>query len=426
MQKIFPYAKPCITSIEAIKEYKEMREMLSRFSKAGEKYSQGACYASGLSEGQKNALCAVVMSDKELFSGRFGNGTGIVLCQDEKNAYAMNAYLSAFGLETAVFPARDYNFHNISATSHEWEYERLKVLRRVLSCELDAVIAVPDAAFGILPEPEKIKDGLVLEMGKSISIEKVLMTLEMYGYSNCDTVEGPGQYSRRGDILDIFVPDFENPVRFEFFGDDIDASGFFDVMTQRRTENVMTVSVTPIRECMPDEAALERIYERMDSLIAAAKRKKNADAAEKIMKEKADLENGFLPNIDKYIPLLYDRKCTLFDYAGGSVFACDYPRVRDRLRSILWQTEQDITDVASAGEADLKDAVFCLDADSAKAKMMSRPCVITDTFNSTPDIEISGLFEFSSKHTSMSVENIDILCEDIEDYKKADAKYRLR
>ena len=419
MKRIFPHSKPSITSIEYIKEYKEMREMLSRFSKAGEKYSQGACYASGLSEGQKNALCALVMSDDELFSGRHENGTGIVLCQDEKSAYAMNSYLSSFGLETAVFPARDYNFHNISATSHEWEYERLKVLRRVLSSELDAVVAVPDAAFGILPEPEKIKDGLVLEIGKSISIEKVLETLEMYGYSFCDTVEGPGQYSRRGDILDVFVPDFENPVRFEFFGDEIDASGFFDVMTQRRTENVMSVSINPVRECMPDGAALDRIYERMDSLIASAKRKKNTSAAEKLMKEKADLENGFLPNIDKYIPLMYDRKCTLFDYAGGSVFVCDYPRVRDRLKSVLWQTEQDMTDVASAGEADLKDAVFCLDNDSAKIKMLSRPCIITDTFNSTPDIEISGLFEFSSKHTSMSVENLDILCEDLEDYKKS-------
>ncbi len=425
MSQIYSHARPALTSVESVKEYKEMRQMLERFSRAGEKYSQGACYVAGLCEGQKNALCARVMSDKSIFAGRNENNTGIVLCQDEKSAYAMNAYLSAFGLNVCVFPARDYNFHNISASSHEWEYERLKVLRRVLSGELDAVVAVPDAAFGVLPEPEKIKDGLCLSVGMNIALEKVLEMLEMYGYCFCDTVEGAGQYSRRGDILDIFVPDLENPVRFEFFGDEIDAAGLFDTITQRRTENISSLTVTPVRECLPDSAALERIYERMDSLIALAKRKKKTDAAEKIMKEKADLENGFLPNIDKYIPLMYERQCCLFDYAGGCVFASDYPRVRDRLRSVLWQTEQDIIDVANAGEADLKDAIFCLPLSETQAKMLSRPCVITDSFSSTPDIEISGLFEFSSKHTSMSVENFDVLCDDIEDYKKGGYKIQI-
>ena len=260
-----------------------------------------------------------------------------------------------------------------------------------------------------MPPKEYTEEGNSIKIGDTVVITELLATLEKYGYSRCDTVEGPGQYSSRGDIVDIFVPDEAYPIRLEFFGDELDAAGLFDTMTQRRTENITEFSLTPVREVMLPDEKRSVVSEKIDGLIASALKKKNQKLAEKLQKEKIDAENGDYPGVDKYLPIIYDEFTTLFDYAGGMCVVCDYPRVRDRLSSFLWQLHQGMTDIASVGEMIIKDMTWCKTYEDMKNIIFKRPCVVTDTFVSTPDFEISGLFEFTSKQT-VSVEcGIDIL-----------------
>ncbi len=411
--------KTPLQMVKSLNEYKEIHSLLSRFSRTGDRYTQGVVYLTGLSEGLRDAVCALAIEDGSAFWAKDEKRCSLVICPEEKTAYSVKGALSAMGFCAEVFPIRDYNFHNISATSHEWEYERLRVLRLAASGELDAVIAVPEAALGVLAPCDRMTGGNTLKIGDEMSMEGLCERLLSYGYARCDAVEGQGQFAVRGDILDVFVPDYENPVRMEFFGDEIDAMGFFDVMTQRRIENTSEFSVTPIREQMPDALAVSRILERIDKLIASSKRKKNKDAEEKLQREKHDLENGTLCNMDKYLPLMYDEFYCLFDYAKGTCFVCDYPRVKDRLNSYLWQLNEDLVSLAEQGEADISDAKFCLDLEALKTRLMSRPCICTDNFSSTPDIDLCGFFEITSKHTSMSVTNPDVLSEDLQGYVKA-------
>ena len=410
--------KTSVSAVKSLSEYKEIQALLSRFSRTGDRYTQGVCYLTGLSEGLRDALCFALSEDSKDFCGG-EKKTSLVICPEEKTAYSVKSSLAAMGLSAEVFPIRDYNFYNISATSHEWEYERLRVLRSVMSGCLDVVIAVPEAALGILSPVGFAGEGNVLEIGKEISMESLCEALVSYGYTRCDAVEGMGQFAVRGDILDVFIPDYESPVRAEFFGDEIDAMGFFDVLSQRRTENVEKAVISPIREQMLTKQAEVKILERIDRLISSAKRKKNKDAEEKLLKEKHDLENGTLHNLDKYLPLMYDEFACLFDYAKGMCFVCDYPRVKDRLGSYLWQLNEDLVSLAENGEADIKDMTFCLDTEGFKTKLISRPCVCTDNFSSTPDIDLSGYFEIVSKHTSMMITNPDVLAEDLLGYTGA-------
>ena len=413
--------KISVSAVKQLNEYKEIYSLLSRFSRTGERYTQGVCYLTGLSEGLRDALCCAVTGDSCNFFGG-DKKTAIVICPEEKTAYGVKGALSAAGLCAEVFPIRDYNFYNISATSHEWEYERLRVLRSVIAGNVDVVVTVPEAALGILSPSEKMTGGGSIKLGTEIGVESLCETLLSFGYNRSDMVEGQGQFAVRGDILDVFIPDYENPVRLEFFGDEVDAMGFFDVMSQRRTKNAEQINITPIREQLPDKEALSLISERIDKLIAAAKKKKNANAEERLQKEKRDLENGTLLNLDKYLPLMYGTFNCLFDYAKGMVFICDYPRVKDRLNSYLWQLGEDLVSLAETGEADIKDMKYCLDFESLKTRVLSRPCVATDNFSSTPDIDLSGYFDIFSKHTSMMITNPDVLSEDLLGFVKAQYK----
>lgn len=400
-----------VETLRAENEYKQLYNTLNRFNAGGERYSQGPALITGLSDGARNVLCASLVTEENI-----GKGTAVIIVPDEKTAYGLCTKLSAFTEGVRVFPARDFNFHNIASASKDWEYERLRVLREIISGKCTAVIAVPEAALSFLPNTEYMKEGSSIKVGDAVSTKALIETLEKYGYVRCDTVEGQGQYSARGDIIDIFIPDNDYPVRLEFFGDELDAAGFFDTMTQRRTENVSEISVTPVREISVPADKREAVLSKIDGLISEAVKKKDQKLAEKLQRERLSVQSGDCPCADKYLSLIYGGFTTLFDYAPGFCAVCDYPRVRERLNSYLWQLHQTVTDLASQGEMSIKDCEWCRTYEDLKYILSKRPCVVTDAFTSTPDFEISDLFEFVSKQT-VSVEcGADILCDDLEGY----------
>ena len=89
------------------------------------------------------------------------------------------------------------------------------------------------------------------ENGGSCPPEKVEEALLRCGYASTDQVEGPGQFARRGGILDFFSPGDREPVRIEFWGDDIDSMGHFDTDSQRRGESVESCTILPAAETLP-------------------------------------------------------------------------------------------------------------------------------------------------------------------------------
>ena len=73
-------------------------------------------------------------------------------------------------------------------------------------------------------QPAKLAEAaIVIEDGAACPPEKIEQALLLCGYERTSQVEGPGQFSRRGGILDFFSPAYENPVRCEFWGDEVDS-----------------------------------------------------------------------------------------------------------------------------------------------------------------------------------------------------------
>ena len=89
---------------------------------------------------------------------------------------------------------------------------------------------------------EKVKF-FSFETGKEYSFSKIVEFLVENGYENSYLIEKKGQYSRRGDILDIFPPDLENPVRLEFFGDELESIRVFDIDSQISVEKMEEIKI---------------------------------------------------------------------------------------------------------------------------------------------------------------------------------------
>ena len=274
-----------------------------------------------------------------------------VLAGDESEAQRLCADLSAMGLRPLFYPYRDFSLRDTEGASHEYERQRLQVLTLMAAGEYDAVVACPDAALQYTLPPEELKRrALTLTPGQQISMEQAEAALAACGYERAVQIDGSGQFSQRGGILDVFPPDAPQPARVEFWGDEIDTISYFDVETQRRTEPAEQLVLAPAVEALVDDpAALAKKIRK----TAAALRGKTAPKAKAVMEAQAQrLEQGLhLSCADKYITLLYGRTATLFDYAAEDslFFLSEAAKCRERVRSTLWQWGEDVKDYLEEG-----------------------------------------------------------------------------
>ncbi len=131
------------------------------------------------------------------------------------------------------------------------EAERSRTLSSLNSSGFSRQIVVASLPGFILRVPDKDKltsKILKLDNGQSIPRPEILTYLESMGYVRSDIVEIPGEYSLKGGILDVFCPSYENPVRLEFFGDEIDTIRFFNVYNQLSIEKIKEIKIFPRRD----------------------------------------------------------------------------------------------------------------------------------------------------------------------------------
>ena len=407
-------------------EYKKLYESLKNYKIKN--FRQPPAFVTGISDMPLALLLLSLTDDLEEECGKYG--TSLIIAPDEKTASNVKDILSYCADGVYIFPMRDFVFHNVEAFSHEAEYERLEVLRKISRGEAKIVIAVPEAVLSLLPPEENISGSITLRRGEEYSINKLLEKLCLYGYTECDTVEGKGQFSHRGDIVDIYPPDSEYPIRTEFYGDETDACGFFDIMTQRRIENVSEFTVTPAREILltPEQKKICtslccELIENCEKRVKKAKKtgekleELTAESLlEKLQKEKELLENSTISNIDKYLPAISKADRCLLSCIDGGIFVIDYPKTSERIKSSKWQIEETVISLLSAGELHSACSQFMCGEELLLSKLSKQPSVVTSNFTARLDFEISGLYNFVSKQTAPFGKNFDVLCEDISNY----------
>ncbi len=255
-----------------------------------------------------------------------------VICQDDMSAKRLQEDLTAFlGIQPPVLCSRELTLYDSAVVSRAWEQKRLRQLYD-LSCGTTRLqIMTWDALSQRTIPPEILKAAaFTLKSGREYDLDDIIKKLAGSGYSHCTMVEGPGQYAVRGGILDIYSPAADRPVRLEFFGDELDTMGYFDPVTQRRTENVEQFTVLPIGETQPRLHAegLAGLCSDISRLITTQRRRKNINeelikTLEKDLdKYENDLSN---PASDRYMGFIYKDFATAMDYvpAGSLVVLCD-------------------------------------------------------------------------------------------------------
>ena len=150
-----------------------------------------------------------------------------VICPDDTAAENFaNDLRSMLGAEVNTLTMRDFVFYQTEAVSRQGEQKRIATLYRLAKGMGEITVAsVSGLIERTMPPETLLSAALVIENGGSCPPEEVEKALLRCGYQATEQVEGPGQFSRRGGILDFFSPGEREPVRIEFWGDDIDSMG---------------------------------------------------------------------------------------------------------------------------------------------------------------------------------------------------------
>ncbi len=213
--------------------------------------------------------------------------------------------------------------------------ERISTLARLATGERLIVIATPDAALHRTLPPQTLRDAArTVRRGEEIPPAELATWLTAMGYARTPLVELPGQFSMRGGVLDIYPSTESEPVRLEFFGDEIDAMRVFDPGSQRSRGASPEVTLYPAREVLLMPARVEvaapairaALQARLAELSHTPIRLLGDDGDEellspaerltaKISHELELLTQGIYFNgVEYYLPYLYPEGTTLLDY----------------------------------------------------------------------------------------------------------------
>ena len=269
----------------------------------------------------------------------------LMLCSDEREVQRQAADLACLtGEEPVVLPGHEWQLRPVAAVSRQWECRRLEALHRCASGAPVVVTTAEALAQRCIPPQVLERAALTLEVGGRYDAPALAGQLTDAGYARCDRVEGPGQFAMRGGILDVFSPGMEKPVRCEFFDDEIDSLGEFELDTQRRSRNLERALLLPAAEVLPalgDAGAAEKL----ERIAAKLEKKGGADALVKTLRGDAEsLRRHIVPSgSDRVLAAVYPQKITAADYLAPQtiVVAGESGRIAESLKGFLWQLKED-------------------------------------------------------------------------------------
>lgn len=389
--------------IDALKGSEAFKSLL-----ANTKRGKTVC-ASGLSAVNKaNIIYALC---------RLKGAAAFCLASDEKEAQTLCNDLCCMGLRAFVYPVRDLNFLGFESKSHEYEHARLKVLLKLIDGECDVVISCVDAACQLTVPRSVLKESAItFEEGREISLEKAVRTLTLLGYERFDAVDGNGQFSVRGGILDFFMPDSEHPVRAEFWGDEITDLSFFDIETQRRFKKAGKIKLSPSTEIIIDDR--EKLADTIVHKAKLLRSKNSAKAKEKLFAEAELIRSGALiANADKFINQIYEKPESLFDYLDRDtlVFTSEFATISDRGKAMDFMSAETLKQGFEDGVLCRGFDRFTLTFNECTEFLQGHGTIVLENFvHGSTTLKLSEIISFSAKQLSAWGGSYKQLAEDLE------------
>ncbi len=353
----------------------------------------------------------------------------VVICQDDTSAKKLQGELSAFlGREIPALNSRELTLFDSAVVSRAWEQKRLRQLFDLTSGKTGLQIMTWEAlSQRTIPKTTLEKASFALQVNSDYILSEIEGKLVKNGYSRCPMVEGPGQFSVRGGILDIYSPAADQPVRAEFFGDTLDTMGYFDPATQRRTENTEEIIILPIGETQPylHKNGIDGLCSDIRNLIARQRRRKNVNTPlittleNDLHKYENRLSN---PVSDRYMGLIYEDFACAADYIpeNGVVILCDQGNLRRTAKACTASSGLQLDSMLESGLLAGELCDFSCQWEDFCRVLQKHPTVYFDTFSGSAypeECPPKSLYPISAKQLPGYGGSLDTAASDLSHYQ---------
>jgi transcription-repair coupling factor (superfamily II helicase) len=239
------------------------------------------------------------------------------------------------------YPQDEFITTEMLAMSESLKFERLETVKSIINPGRHVVITHPTGFIKSLYPLKYYKDAeITYRVGDDIDIEAFISMLIMYGYKRANVVEQVGEFSLRGSIIDIFLTDYNEPIRIDLFDTEIDSIRTFSAQTQRSMHKQDTFHVFPRVEFFYTEAILKTIQSNVNEKLKDLTL--DQDTLKRIHQELDDLKTyDGIDQLSRYMSFIDDPLETLVDYLDQPiVIYMNYPYVEKSVKSIV----NDLTD----------------------------------------------------------------------------------
>lgn len=351
--------------------------------------------------------------------------------KEDRIVLLMSTYGEAEGLisdlisilgEELVYPflVDDAPMVEFLMSSQEKIISRVEALRFLTDSSKKGILVCNIAASRlILPSPNAFKDSIVkISVGEEYDQHAFIHQLKENGYRKVTQVQTQGEFSLRGDILDIFEISQLEPCRIEFFGDEIDGIRSFEVETQLSKENKTELTIFPASDML----LREKDYQRGQSALEKQISKTLSPILKSYLEEILSSFHQKQSHADsrKFLSLCYDKTWTVFDYIEKDtpIFFDDYQKLMNQYEVFERELAQYFTEELQNSKA-FSDMQYFSDIEQIYKKQ-SPVTFFSNLQKGLGNLKFDKIYQFNQYPMQEFFNQFSFLKEEIERYKKMD------
>ncbi|WP_100011840.1 transcription-repair coupling factor [Lentibacillus sediminis] len=268
-----------------------------------------------------------------------------------------------------LYPVNELIASEIAIASPELRSERIDSLT-AWSKKKSGILIAPVAAVKRMLPPQDYWEQYQLHFryGEAIDIDAYLASLVDMGYERSGMVASPGEFSKRGGIIDIYPLTETHPVRIELFDDEIDSIRYFDAESQRSLDKLTEITIGPATELLLTDSDMTAAAGRLEDALAKSLKKMKNSTSKETLVETIEADISRMKNLErfqemyKYIGYLYQNPASLLDYlpSDGLVIFDEMSRIQETAGNLDTEEAEWYASLLEANQM-LRDSRFSFD-----------------------------------------------------------------
>ena len=341
----------------------------------------------------------------------------LVITYNDIQAQTLVNDLKFFTEDVAYLPKKEIITYDYVAESKNLPYERIEILNKIYKKQKTIIVtSVETIKQKIISKEALYKNTLNFKVGDRCDLELLKQKLIDLGYQRFDLIDGRGEFSVRGGIIDISTTE-NTGIRIELWGDEIDSIRHFNIISQRSIDNIEKIEIFPAHEYIL-ETKTEDVTKNISQNVYSE------TIAKKVEEDLEKIRNGeYISKIDRYFNAFYKKQETILEYLEDKylVFVDEFNKIKQRSENIEQDNENTIKALIEKDRI-IPDALKnYVDTENIEQNIEKHQTIYLDKLDDRFKNGIES-YDFKYKELNYFKSGIDLFINDINNFKKQNKK----